>query len=94
MGHLLCRKPHHGRVQVGPGGPLRTGKLQQTGRPRHHARGRQRLRIESRIKRAEDRETLFDVSNLKAELAKQYDPQSPEMLVTAKILSNLLRRFS
>ena len=50
--------------------------------------------IESRIKRAEDRETLFDVSNLKAELAKQYDPQSPEMLVTAKILSNLLRRFS
>lgn len=50
--------------------------------------------IESRIKRAEDRELLFDVSNLKAELAKQYDRQSPEMLITAKILSNLLRRFS
>ena len=50
--------------------------------------------IESRIKRAEDREVLFDVSNLKAELSKQYDSQSPEMLITAKILSNLLRRFS
>lgn len=50
--------------------------------------------IESRIKRAEDREILFDVSNLKAELSKQYDPQSPELLITAKLLSNLLRRFS
>jgi len=50
--------------------------------------------IESRVKRSEDREILFDVANLKSELAKQYASQSPEMLMTAKILSNLTRRFS
>lgn len=50
--------------------------------------------IESRIKRAEDRELLFDMTNLKSELAKHYPAQSPEMLVSTKILSNLIRRFS
>ena len=50
--------------------------------------------IESRIKRAEDRELLFDMTNLKSELAKQYPAQSAEMLVAAKILSNMIRRFS
>ena len=50
--------------------------------------------IESRIKRAEDRELLFDMTNLKSELAKQYPAQSAEMLTAAKILSNMIRRFS
>ena len=50
--------------------------------------------IESRIKRAEDRELLFDMTNLKSELAKHYPAQSPEMLTSAKILSNMIRRFS
>ena len=50
--------------------------------------------IESRIRRAEDRELLFDMSNLKSELAKHYPAQSPEMLTSAKILSNMIRRFS
>lgn len=50
--------------------------------------------IESRIKRAEDRELLFDMTNLKSELAKQYLAQSAEMLTAAKILSNMIRRFS
>lgn len=50
--------------------------------------------IESRIKRAEDRELLFDMTNLKSELAKQYPAQSAEMLTAAKILSNMIRRFN
>ena len=50
--------------------------------------------IESRVRNAEDRETIFDVANLKSELAKHYPPQSPEMLTAAKILANLTRRFS
>ncbi|MEL6694026.1 MAG: Fe2+-dependent dioxygenase [Pseudomonadota bacterium] len=50
--------------------------------------------IESRIKSAEDRELLFDMTNLKSELAKHYPAQSAEMLVSAKILSNMIRRFS
>ena len=50
--------------------------------------------IESRIKRPDDRELLLDVINLKTELAKQFDAQSPEMLKVSKILANLKRRFS
>ena len=50
--------------------------------------------IESRIKRAEDREIVFDLANLKSELAKHYPTQSPEMLISAKLLANLIRRFS
>jgi PKHD-type hydroxylase len=50
--------------------------------------------IESRIKRADDREILFDLANLKSQLAHDYDPQSPEMLMAAKLLANLQRRFS
>ncbi|MEM1146580.1 MAG: Fe2+-dependent dioxygenase [Pseudomonadota bacterium] len=50
--------------------------------------------IESRVQRADDRETLFDLANLKAQLATAYDPQSPEMLVAAKLYANLLRRFT
>ena len=50
--------------------------------------------IESRVQRPDDRELLFDMANLKTALAKQHRPQSPEMLMSAKILSNLIRRFS
>ena len=50
--------------------------------------------IESRIKRVEDRELLFDMANLKSELSKHYPAQSIEILTAAKILSNLIRRFS
>lgn len=50
--------------------------------------------IESRVQRPDDRELLFDMANLKTALSKQYQLQSPEMLVSAKILSNLIRRFS
>ena len=50
--------------------------------------------IESRIKRADDREILFDLANLKSQLAQDYAPQSPAMLMAAKLLANLERRFS
>lgn len=50
--------------------------------------------IESRIQRPDDRDLLLDVINLKTEMAKQYDSQSPEMLKVSKILANLKRRFA
>lgn len=50
--------------------------------------------IESRVQRPDDRELLFDMTNLKTALAQHYSTQSPEMLMSAKILSNLIRRFS
>lgn len=50
--------------------------------------------IESHVRSAEDREILFDLDNLRADLATRYDAQSPEMLTLAKVISNLLRRFS
>ena len=50
--------------------------------------------IESRVKHADDRELLFDMTNLKSALAEQHNPQSPEMLMAAKVLSNLIRRLS
>ena len=49
--------------------------------------------IESRVRRVEDRETLFDLINLKAELAGRLDDQSPEMLTLSKVIANLKRRF-
>lgn len=49
--------------------------------------------IESRIRRPDDRETLFDLINLKAELGARFDDQSPEMLTLSKIIANLKRRF-
>ncbi|MCH9752150.1 MAG: Fe2+-dependent dioxygenase [Alphaproteobacteria bacterium] len=49
--------------------------------------------IESRVRRVEDRETLFDLINLKAELASRLDDQSPEMLTLSKVIANLKRRF-
>lgn len=50
--------------------------------------------IESRVRRSEDREILFDLANLQASLASAHDPQSPEMLQLAKIIANLKRRFN
>lgn len=50
--------------------------------------------IESRVRSAEDRETLFDLENLRASLAERHDPQSAEMLTLGKTIANLLRRFS
>ncbi len=50
--------------------------------------------IESRIKDAADRETIFDLSNLKAELQPRLESQSAEMLVLSKVIANLKRRFS
>lgn len=49
--------------------------------------------IESRVRRADDRETLFDLINLKAELSAQFDDQSPEILTLSKTIANLKRRF-
>ena len=50
--------------------------------------------IESRVKRAEDREILYELSALKAALAPHHAAQSPEMLRLSKIQGNLKRRFS
>ena len=49
---------------------------------------------ESQIQRADDRETVFDLLNLKAELSARYDPQSIELLTLSKTIANLKRRFS
>lgn len=50
--------------------------------------------IESRIKHPSDRETLFDLSNLQAQLQPRLDEQSVEMLMLSKVIANLKRRFS
>ena len=50
--------------------------------------------IESRVPRADDREVLFDLINLKTELSCDHDPQSPAMLTLSKAIANLKRRFS
>lgn len=49
--------------------------------------------IESRVRRADDRETLFDLVNLKAALSPSHDDQSAEMLILSKVIANLKRRF-
>ena len=49
--------------------------------------------IESAVKNASDRELLFDLENLRADLSRKYDPQSAEMLTLAKTIANLKRRF-
>ncbi|MEO0830534.1 MAG: PKHD-type hydroxylase, partial [Pseudomonadota bacterium] len=50
--------------------------------------------IESRIQRPDDRELVFDLINLRAELAANHDAQSPEMLTLAKVIANALIRVS
>ncbi len=49
--------------------------------------------IESRVRQAEDREILFDLINLKAELETHFEDQTPEMLTLSKVIANLKRRF-
>ncbi|MEM1105608.1 MAG: Fe2+-dependent dioxygenase [Pseudomonadota bacterium] len=50
--------------------------------------------IESHVPDAGAREILFDLENLRASLAATHGAQSPERLILAKTISNLLRRFS
>lgn len=49
--------------------------------------------IESRVRRADDREILFDLNTLKAELGQSFPEQSPELLTLSKVIANLQRRF-
>ncbi len=50
--------------------------------------------IESTVRLAADREILFDLETLRADMAATHTLDSPEMLVLSKTISNLLRRFS
>ena len=50
--------------------------------------------IESQIPRGDDREVLFDLINLKTDLSRDHEPQSATMLMLAKSIANLKRRFS
>lgn len=50
--------------------------------------------IESRIRRHEEREVLFDLTNLKTELSKSHDLNSIEMLTLSKSMANLKRLWS
>lgn len=49
--------------------------------------------IESSVRSAEQREILFDLDNLRAELLRSHDPNSPEMLTFSKTTSNLKRMW-
>ncbi len=50
--------------------------------------------IESMVRDGAQREILFDLETLKAELAKQLPPEAPEMLVLSKTIANLLRQWA
>lgn len=50
--------------------------------------------IESCVADTANREILFDLENLRMGLAKSFEPQSPEMLLLAKTIANLSRKFS
>lgn len=50
--------------------------------------------IESHVKNIEDREVLFDLINLQAELSDRFEPQSVELLTLSKVVANLRRRLS
>lgn len=49
--------------------------------------------IESYVRSAEQREILFDLDNLKAELGKTHEPTSAELLMLSKTLANLKRMW-
>ncbi|MFC6199219.1 Fe2+-dependent dioxygenase [Ponticaulis profundi] len=49
--------------------------------------------IQSAFRSADQRDILFDLENLKTELAKSYDANSPEMLTLAKTMGNLKRMW-
>ena len=50
--------------------------------------------IESQVRRADEREILFDLDNTRISLAKSLDASAPELLMLDKIASNLLRRWA
>lgn len=50
--------------------------------------------IESMVRDAAQREILFDLENVRAELAKTRAPEAPEMLVISKTIANLLRQWA
>ena len=49
--------------------------------------------IESRVRRADQREIMFDLENLKAELVGRGSANSPEGLILQKTLANLTRMW-
>lgn len=50
--------------------------------------------IQSRIRDGAQRELLFDLENLRAELAKAHTPDSAEMLTLSKTIANLMRMWA
>ena len=50
--------------------------------------------IESHIRRADEREILFDLDNARVSLGRSLDASAPELLMLDKIASNLLRRWA
>ena len=50
--------------------------------------------IESLIRSTEQREMLFDLDNLRAELLKSHDKNSPELLTLTKTIANLTRMWA
>ena len=50
--------------------------------------------IQSRIRQKDQREILFDLENLRAELRKQHSDNSPELLTLSKSIANLTRMWA
>ena len=50
--------------------------------------------VQSHIRSAEQRETLFDLENLKVELSGTHEANSPEMLILSKSIANLVRMWA
>lgn len=50
--------------------------------------------IQSRIRDSAQRELVFDLENLRTELAGSHAPESPEMLTLSKTISNLVRMWA
>ena len=50
--------------------------------------------IESLVRDAAQRDILFDLENLRAELAKSLPPEAPELMVLSKSIANLLRQWA
>lgn len=50
--------------------------------------------IQSHIRDGAQRELLFDLENLRAELARTHEPDSAEMLTLSKTIANLMRMWA
>lgn len=50
--------------------------------------------IESLVREAGQRDILFDLENLRAELSKTLPPDAPELMVLSKSIANLLRQWA